>query len=605
MVQTVARAQSGEPVSPASPARRDVAFLAWGSIAGRSKEMAEVLGGEARCFFPIGTRRRPPVPLRYLMAAVATGTYLLRRRPKLVIFTNPPVPGALVAYLWSRIIGAAFALDSHPGGFGAQGDTVAARLQRWHRFLVRRAAFVMVTDDGWAERVRSWGGTPVIVHEAPGGWDLAAPARHGRLRVLVVGTFSPDEPVADLLEATGRFPQCDFVLTGEPARLSPALRHDLPGNVRLAGFLDAERYRQEMSAADAVVALTTEPTSVMRAAYEAVYARRPLVLSDWPVGRELFRHAIHAKNDADALVEALSRLVTDYRRYLGRIERARVEQLDRWRCQRRVLVGLVRAAVPSERDDRVEVMGVTLNNVTEREAITKVLSSLDHGDGGRISNLNVDILRQARLDPELRRLICDAELVLADGMPILWASRIQGTPLLERVPASEMIWSLCHQAACHGVGVLLLGGSSGSAEQAAGVLADRYEELTIDSYCPPMGFEHSETEMAKVHRAIEQAAPGVVFCGFGAPKQERLMAHLGERYPSVWFVACGGTFSMVTGELPKAPTWMRERSLEWVHRLRLEPRRLFRRYIVHDLPFAAHLFVSCSLSRMIHRRVRP
>ena len=233
VVQQLTRAPVSPPVSvpTVSVADKPLAFVAWGAIAGRSQEIAEALGGSARCFFPIGSRR-PPVLVRYFLSSIATGAYLLRRRPKVVIVTNPPVPAALVTYLWARVIGAAFALDSHPGGFGAQGDRIAARLQWIHRFLVRRARFVMVTDESWCEKVRSWGGTPIVVHEAPGQWDLEPPCRRERLRVLVVGTFSSDEPVAAVVGAATAMPEHDFVLTGDPSLCPTEAMSALPTNAR-------------------------------------------------------------------------------------------------------------------------------------------------------------------------------------------------------------------------------------------------------------------------------------------------------------------------------------------------------------------------------------
>ena len=328
----------------------------------------------------------------------------------------------------------------------------------------------------------------------------------------------------------------------------------------------------------------------MRAACEAVYARRPVVLSDSTVGRHLFPYGVHSANDAGSLAHALRSLAAGYERHLHFLDAARGAEVARWEGQCLELTNAVDAVLPQAVRTHVSVMGVRIDNMTESEAIDWVFTALKHDQGGRVSSLNVDILRQALLDHDLQRRIADTELVLVDGTPILWAARLQGTALVERVPVSEMIWGLCARASGHDIGVLLLGGPPGTAERAAEVLAARYPGLEIDHVCPPYGFEHSDTEMAKIRRAIDRVKPGVVFCGFGAPKQERLMAELARRYPQTWFLACGGTFSMVTGELPKAPPWMRGCALEWVHRLRLEPRRLFGRYIVHDLPFAFRMF---------------
>jgi N-acetylglucosaminyldiphosphoundecaprenol N-acetyl-beta-D-mannosaminyltransferase len=242
-------------------------------------------------------------------------------------------------------------------------------------------------------------------------------------------------------------------------------------------------------------------------------------------------------------------------------------------------------------------MGVELDNVTEDEVLEHVFSSLPAGRGGWAASLNVDILRQTVADPTLRRLMAGADLVLADGMPMLWAGRLQGTPVQARVPTSEAIYSLSARAARQGVGVFFLGGNPGTAEATAAVMAARYPGLATAHACPPPGFEKAPAAMDDLTATLEKSKSGVVFCAFGCPKQERLMDALRDRFPHKWFFAAGGTFSMIAGEAPKAPEWMRKLGLEWVHRLRLEPRRLFVRYIVHDVPFCLRLMAASARAR--------
>ncbi len=321
-----------------------VCYVAWGSVAGRSEELAASIGGEARCFFPPGGVRLP-MPLRYLLSAIGTAAYVWRRRPSVVVVTNPPVFAAAVAYPCARLVGAVFVLDSHPGGFGAQGDRVAARLQGLHRRLVAKAAAVMVTDDTWAGVVRSWGSTPVVVHEAPAGWDCPPPPRHARFRVLVVGRFSRDEPVVEVFEAARRLPACDFVVTGYPEFCPPELRESATENVHFVGFLDAEQYRAAICDAEVVMTLTTEPTSVMRAAYEAVYAGRPLIVSDWPIARALFPHADLAANNGESIAATVVGVQGGYERRVAVLGEARRIQLARFEGQRAALVQAIGAAL--------------------------------------------------------------------------------------------------------------------------------------------------------------------------------------------------------------------------------------------------------------------
>jgi N-acetylglucosaminyldiphosphoundecaprenol N-acetyl-beta-D-mannosaminyltransferase len=237
-------------------------------------------------------------------------------------------------------------------------------------------------------------------------------------------------------------------------------------------------------------------------------------------------------------------------------------------------------------------MGVELDNVSEDEMLDHVFSSLSAGHGGWAASLNVDILRQTVASPELRQLMAGADLVLADGMPMLWAGRAQGTPVKARVPTSEAIYSLSALAAGRGTGVFFLGGNPGTAEATAAMMAARYPGLATAHACPPMGFENIPGAMDDVVATLGKSKAGIVFCAFGCPKQERLMATLRDRFPDKWFFAAGGTFSMIAGEAPKAPEWMRKAGLEWAHRLRLEPKRLFVRYVLHDIPFCLRLMAS-------------
>ena len=245
----------------------------------------------------------------------------------------------------------------------------------------------------------------------------------------------------------------------------------------------------------------------------------------------------------------------------------------------------------------VDIMGLALQDMTEQELVDHIVSGAAAGRGGWMVNPNVDVMRQVVADAEVRALAEEADLAVADGMPLLWAAAIQGTPLRETVPVSDAIWPLCEEAARRSVPVLLLGGAPGSGERAAKVLAERYPGLAVSHHSPPFGFERDPAAMAAVRQALHDARPGLVFCAFGFPKQERLTAQLRHELPGAWFIGSGGTFSMVAQDTPKAPPWLRRLGLEWVHRLRLEPKRLFRRYIVHDLPFALRLLTWALVAR--------
>jgi hypothetical protein len=312
--------------------RPRVAFVAWTTVPGRSVEMAAALDGDARCFYPVWARSN--AVLRYAVSTVQTAAYLAARRPRAVIATNPPVVPGLVAWLYARLTGGVFVLDSHAGSFGRKGDRMSARLLPVHAWLSRRAELTLVADDSLAALVRTWGGRPLVVHEAPPAWSVApAGEPDDPLRLLLVTVFADDEPVGAAVEAAKRA-RVELVLTGDPERCPPAVRVAAErAGARFAGYLRGDAYRRAIEAADVVATLTTEPSSVMRAACEAVYAGRPLVVSDWPALRSAFPYAIHVANDGSAIAHGIERARSEHARLRQLVGAARDVQVRRWQEQ--------------------------------------------------------------------------------------------------------------------------------------------------------------------------------------------------------------------------------------------------------------------------------
>jgi glycosyltransferase involved in cell wall biosynthesis len=311
-----------------------VLFVTWSAVAGRAEEIAAALGGRACAVHPACLRGRRRAPLRYMAGLAVTVAALVRRRPRAVIATNPPVFPGLASWAYCRIAGVPLVLDSHPTAFGAKDNDVARRLLGVHRWMARRSAAVLVTTDDWVGEVAAWGGRGIVVHEAPPPWRVAPAGPPGeRPTVLFVAVFASDEPVAEVVEAARALPDVDVVVTGDTARAPAGLVDAAPANVRFVGWVPGERYVALLAEADVVLTLTTEPTSVMRAAYEAVWAGRPCVLSDWPVLRELFPDAVACANDAAAIADALGTAIAQHGTLRSRAEEARARQLRRWADQ--------------------------------------------------------------------------------------------------------------------------------------------------------------------------------------------------------------------------------------------------------------------------------
>jgi glycosyltransferase involved in cell wall biosynthesis len=153
------------------------------------------------------------------------------------------------------------------------------------------------------------------------------------LTVLFVTRFAGDEPVSEGIAAAGLVAGVEFIVTGRLEDLPDELREAAPANVRFVGFLPFEEYRRHVEHADVVMALTTEPTSAMRSAYEAVYAGKPLVVSDFALDRELFPFAVHTANDSAAIAAAVSSAAERIDELHGHAAEARRLQVERFDAQ--------------------------------------------------------------------------------------------------------------------------------------------------------------------------------------------------------------------------------------------------------------------------------
>lgn len=246
----------------------------------------------------------------------------------------------------------------------------------------------------------------------------------------------------------------------------------------------------------------------------------------------------------------------------------------------------------------VVIQGLRFHAISECECVAHILNSIDLGRGGWVVTPNLHILRLCVTQPCTRALVNGADLVVADGMPLVWASRIQGTPLPERVTGSNLISSLSSEAARRGRSVFLLGGAPGSAEIAADRLRSSHANLHVTgTYCPPWGFDQVDASFSELTKMVCAGKPDIIYVGLGAPKQELLISRIRSLLPKSWWLGVGVSFSFLSGQVRRAPDWMQKSGLEWLHRLQQEPQRLAGRYIRQGFPFAARLLGKAVLDR--------
>jgi N-acetylglucosaminyldiphosphoundecaprenol N-acetyl-beta-D-mannosaminyltransferase len=228
----------------------------------------------------------------------------------------------------------------------------------------------------------------------------------------------------------------------------------------------------------------------------------------------------------------------------------------------------------------IAILGVPFDGVTTAGTLALIGEMIASRQPHYLVTANVDFVAQARQDIELRRILFDAHLVVADGMPLVWASHWLGNPLPERVTGSGLTPLLLAEAESRGWRVFFLGGTQESVAQAAANTSAKHPHLQlVGAYSPPFK-PLIEMDHDDILRRLREARPDILLVAFGCPKQEKWL-NMNYRVAGVPVaIGVGATIDFLAGTMKRAPLWMQRTGLEWIFRLLQEPRRLFRRYII-------------------------
>jgi len=207
------------------------------------------------------------------------------------------------------------------------------------------------------------------------------------------------------------------------------------------------------------------------------------------------------------------------------------------------------------------------------------------GRGGAVFTPNVDHLVKAERNPAFCEAYAQANLSLADGMPLVWLARILGRPLPERVAGSDLTRPLMQLASRRAWRVYLLGGGAGVAERAARHLREDLGVNVVGWDSPSIRADGTDVSSADSVAAAAAAKPDVILIALGAPKQELWFARARVRIPGAVGFGLGGSLDFLIGRYKKAPAWIAAAGLEWLFRLLQEPTRLWRRYLVEGPRF--------------------
>jgi N-acetylglucosaminyldiphosphoundecaprenol N-acetyl-beta-D-mannosaminyltransferase len=238
----------------------------------------------------------------------------------------------------------------------------------------------------------------------------------------------------------------------------------------------------------------------------------------------------------------------------------------------------------SERPRRVRIGPIWLDAVTFEETLDEIERRAVNGEGGAIFTPNVDHMVNLARSAPFRAAYERASLALVDGQALLWASKLLGTGLPEKISGSDLVPRLLERAGRRGLRVYFLGGGPGIALEAAEVARRRYG-VAIVGVDSPVVSPTGEAGPEVVER-IREARPHLLFVALGAPKQELFIDRYRERLLPMVSLGIGASLDFVAGRVRRAPAWMSRAGFEWIFRLSQDPKRLARRYLIDDPRFA-------------------
>jgi N-acetylglucosaminyldiphosphoundecaprenol N-acetyl-beta-D-mannosaminyltransferase len=230
------------------------------------------------------------------------------------------------------------------------------------------------------------------------------------------------------------------------------------------------------------------------------------------------------------------------------------------------------------------LLNTYINNVDIDEAMDMIEHMIHGPEKSYIVPINVDVVIKIEHDDYLKKITDHADMVLVDGKPLVWISKLYNRPVKAKISGSDLVPLLCCLAAEKGYSLFILGGKEGVAERARMKLEKKNSSIKIvGTYAPPLGFEKDEAEINKINEMISAVHPDILIACFGCPKQEKWIYENYCKYDAKVSLCAGATVDFMSGTVKRAPRWMSDHGLEWFYRFLQEPRRMFKRYFIDDI----------------------
>jgi glycosyltransferase involved in cell wall biosynthesis len=316
-------------------------YITWDRYSSRSDSTAYFFQARSYCIESIKIPLKFYLPLKYTLAALRTVTILYRERPDIIFVQNPPPIAVLVVWFYCLLFGSKYIPDTHSGAFTSKRWALFLWL---YRFLSKRALTNILHNDYFVNRVKEWGASAVNLGAVPRQMKTGKiyPLRDG-FNAVFPCSFSGDEPVEEVILAAGELRNVNFYITGNLSRAPKELTKNVPSNIVFTDFLPHEDYVALLKACNVVICLTNRDLTNQSGAYEAIAIGRPIIVSNWPLLREIYyRGTVHIDNKSISLVNAIKAIQNNYAHYLDEIKLLKEEGLSNWEKNHSELLNLLK-----------------------------------------------------------------------------------------------------------------------------------------------------------------------------------------------------------------------------------------------------------------------
>ncbi|WP_316569288.1 WecB/TagA/CpsF family glycosyltransferase [Neobacillus sp. YIM B06451] len=246
---------------------------------------------------------------------------------------------------------------------------------------------------------------------------------------------------------------------------------------------------------------------------------------------------------------------------------------------------------------KISIFNINFDNQNMAEVVNSIARTIEQDNKMFVVTPNVDFIVRIKKDREFKKIIKNADLIIPDGMPIIWLSKLIGQPLKERVTGADLLTVLSRESFEKGFKLFLLGGTESLNKLAVIKLRQKYPNVNIVGNFSP-SFNFGEKENKLIIDKINSSGANCVFVALGSPKQEHWIEKHKDLIQANVFIGCGAAIDFAAGK-KRAPLWMQNSGLEWLYRLIKEPRRLWKRYILTDSKF-----IVIAMNEIIKRKLK-